>query len=496
MKIQLHDIHKNFGETEVLTGVDLTVCGGEVVGLVGENGAGKSTLTRVISGAHEPDAGHITIDGEQVRFTQPQDSMSHGIQVIYQEFAHNIFPHLTVAENLFTLDEGAEFGRFFVSKKKMARKAREALGAIGLDVDPSQPVSELPVAQMQMLEIAKTAGHNMRMLILDEPTAALDEQESERLFDQIEVLRASGVAIVYISHRLEEVFRVANRVTVLRNGTIALSADTVGLTEREVVSAMVGRTIEDFYPKECHGRPDVVLTADRLTGSDFHEVSFRLHAGEVLGIGGVYGCGKGSLLRAMFGLVPITAGMLDIEGRRYAAGSPASAIDQGIAYIPPDRQAEGLCLQQSVSDNISLASLARWVAGPVVRRSAERKATQFVVDDLAIRSASSSAEVGTLSGGNQQKVLFGRWVMSEPKVLLMEDPTRGVDVGAKAEIYRIINEQAARGVAVILVSSDLPELVAMSDRLLVMRHGEVVAELSGDDLNEQTLLEYALESAA
>jgi ribose transport system ATP-binding protein len=496
MRIQLHDIHKRFGETEVLKGVDLTVEGGEVLALVGENGAGKSTLTRVISGAYRPDAGRIEIDGTPVDFTGPQDAMGHGIQVIYQEFRQNIFPHLTVAENLFTLDEHAEFGRFMVNKKKMASRARELLDLIGLDIDPRTTVDQLSVAQMQMLEMAKTAGHDAKLLILDEPTAALDEQESERLFEQIERLRAAGVAIVYISHRLEEVFRLSQRIVVLRNGTVALGSPTAELTERQVVSAMVGRTIEDFYPKETHTRDEVVLSVSGLSGPDFSDVSFEVRAGEVVGIGGVFGCGKGSVLRALFGLVPTTAEQLLVGGDTYRPRDPQAAIDAGIGYIPPDRQAEGLCLQQSVSDNISMASLSSYSSGPVVHRGRERAATSSIIEQLNVRTSSPSAAVGSLSGGNQQKVLFGGWVLTGPKVLMMEEPTRGVDVGAKAEIYRIINEQAAAGVAVVLVSSDLPELVAMSDRLLVMRQGHVVAQLTDDDLTEQKLLEHALESAA
>ena len=495
MRIELHNIHKRFGETEVLSGIDLTVEAGEVLALVGENGAGKSTLTRVVSGAHQPDSGRIVIDGEHIVLSSPQEALALGIQVIYQEFRHNIFPHLTVAENLFTLDDGGEFGRFFVSKAKMARRARELLDVIGLDIDPHTPVRELSVAQMQMLEIAKTAGHNMELLILDEPTAALDEQESERLFEQIEQLRNSGVAIIYISHRLEEVFRLSQRVVVLRNGTVALEAPTASLDERQVVSAMVGRTIEDFYPKASHGRDEIVLTCRGLSGADFFGIDLDVRAGEVLGIGGVFGCGKGSVLRALFGIVPSSSAQLTIAGTNYLPSAPDRAIDAGVGYIPPDRQAEGLCLQQSVSANISLASLGSLVNGPLVRRASERRSTDAVIGDLGIRTPSGASEVGTLSGGNQQKALFGRWVMSHPKVLMMEEPTRGVDVGAKAEIYRIINEQAAAGVAIILVSSDLPELVAMSDRLLVMRQGAVVAELTGNDLTEQKLLEHALESA-
>lgn len=497
MIIELRNIHKSFGGVEVLSGVDLTVHGGEIVALVGENGAGKSTLTRVISGAHPPESGSILIDGEVVELKQPQDAMAYGIQVIYQEFLNNIFPQLTVAENLFTLDERGRFGRMFVNKRKMVREARAMMATIGLIADPNAPANSLTVAELQMLEIVKSMGHNIRMLILDEPTAALDDQESRRLFEQIELLKKAGICIVYISHRLEEVFRISDRVVVLRNGQVALESETAKVTERDVVSAMVGHTIEDFYPKEHHATEDIVLSVRNASSAGrFSDVSFEVRAGEVLGIGGVFGCGKGDVLRALFGITPLNRGEVVLNGERVKVKSPGQAIALGIAYITPDRQAEGLCLQQSVSDNISLASLAGFSLGGVVRRKSERMSTNSVVSELRIRVASGDVEVGHLSGGNQQKVVFGRWVLTKPKVLLMEEPTRGVDIGAKAEIYRIINEQAAAGAAVILVSSDLPELVAMSDRLAVMRGGQIVAELHGSDLNQQKLLEYALESVA
>lgn len=497
MIIELQDIHKSFSGTEVLSGVNLTVKGGEVVALVGENGAGKSTLTRIISGAHAPDSGAIIIDGTPAELKHPQDAMELGIHVIYQEFLHNIFPQLTVAENLFTLDKAAEFGRFFVNKRKMVQEARAVMKTIGLHADPNALAETLSVAELQMLEIVKSLGHNIRMLILDEPTAALDEQESERLFEQVESLRRAGICVVYISHRLEEVFRISDRVVVLRNGKVAMEGKTEELTERDVVSAMVGREVEEFYPKERHTREDVVLSVRGAgSGDRFNDISLDVRAGEVVGIGGVFGCGKGDVLRTLFGLRPLTSGEVYLAGERITIRNPQDAIAAGIAYITPDRQAEGLCLQQSVSDNISLASLTSFSPGGLMNGAAERKSTAEVISGLRIRTASAGTDVGHLSGGNQQKVLFGRWVLTKPRVLLMEEPTRGVDIGAKTEIYRIINEQAALGVAVILVSSDLPELVAMSDRVVVMRQGGAVAELSGADLNQQKLLEHALESAA
>jgi ribose transport system ATP-binding protein len=495
--LELRDIRKSFGETEVLSGVNFAVRSGEVLALVGENGAGKSTLTRIISGAHRPDGGSIAIDGESVDLRRPQDAMARGIQVIYQEFLNNIFPHLSVAENLFTLDKAGRFGRMFVSKRRMRRDARVVISHIGLDVDPAATAETLSVAELQMLEIAKSTTENIRMLILDEPTAALDEQESERLFEQIDVLKKAGIAIIYISHRLEEVFRISDRIVVLRNGTVVLEKETAQSTEREIVAAMVGKTIDDLYPKENHTTSRVVLSLRSASSAGhFSDVSLDVRAGEVLGIGGVMGCGKGSVLRALFGLIPITTGEVILDGKLVRSTSPAAAIDSGIAYVPPDRQSEGLCLQQSISNNISLASLSRFSIAGIVRRKPEHHETQAVMSGLSIRAGSPDVEVAKLSGGNQQKVLFGRWVMARPKVLLMEEPTRGVDIGAKAEIYRIINAQAALGVAIILVSGDLPELVAMSDRVAVMRQGRVVIELEGTAITQQNLLEHALESAA
>ena len=497
MKITLNDIHKSFGQTVVLTGVTLEVHGGEVLALVGENGAGKSTLTRVISGDYRPNSGQILIDDAPVNLRRPQDAMAHGIRVIYQEFLQNIYPHLSVSENMFTLDETGSFGRLFVSKARMAREATAQMARIGLHADPYALAETLSVGELQMLEIAKSMAHDTHLLILDEPTAALDEQESEHLFAQIEAMRAAGIAIIYISHRLEEVFRISDRIIVLRNGTVALEGPAATLTEREVVTAMVGKELDDFYPKESHGTDEVVLEMTALSaGKHFRGVNLSVKAGEVLGIGGVMGCGKGSVLRSLFGLLSVTAGTVSVNGSLVSLGSPQAAINAGIAYITPDRQAEGLLLQQSVAHNISLASLGEMSSTGVVKLRQERRKTNSVMDALHVKAASPEVAVGTLSGGNQQKVLFGRWVMTAPRILLMEEPTRGVDIGAKAEIYRIINQQAALGVAIILVSSDLPELVAMSDRVAVMRQGRVVAELTGDDLTQNRVLEYALESAA
>ncbi|MFF5211824.1 sugar ABC transporter ATP-binding protein [Streptosporangium sp. NPDC000396] len=498
MHLQLADVHKSFGDNIVLRGVSFSVAPGEVVALVGENGAGKSTLTRVISGAHQPDSGQLLIDGIAVALKDPQSAMAHGIEVIYQEFQQNLFPHLSVAENMYVLDRERRFGRLFVSKQRMARDAEATLRRLGMEMDVHRQVSGLGVAERQMLEIAKAMTHDLRLLILDEPTAALDEQESEQLFAQVNRLRKAGVSVIYISHRLDEVFELSDRVVVLRDGRVTLDAPTAELDPAKVVTAMVGDAVDDFYPKERNARDQVVLEI-REAGHEtsFEDVDLQVRAGEVVGIGGVVGCGRSELLRALFGLQPLDSGSVRVDGSAVRIGSVQDAIAGRIAYLSPDRQAEGLCMSLSVESNVSLASLRDCsTAGGVVRRGRERAVTGTVISELRVRAASPSIAVGSLSGGNQQKALFAKWVMTRPRVLLLDEPTRGVDVGAKTEIYRIINKLTADGVAVLLVSSDLPELVAMSDRVVVMREGRLVAELTGDDLDEQSILKHALVGAA
>jgi ABC-type sugar transport system ATPase subunit len=498
MHLQLDDIYKSFGDNSVLKGVSFEVRPGEVVALAGENGAGKSTLTRVVSGAYRPDGGRLLLDGEAVVLKDPQAAMDRGIEVIYQEFRQNLFPHLSVAENIHVLDRERKFGRFLVSKSAMERDAEESLARIGMaGIDVRRPVGSLGVAEQQMVEIAKATGARLRLLILDEPTAALDERESAQLFQQVRRLRADGVSIVYISHRLDEIFELADRIVVLRDGRAVLDSPVSETDTGSVVAAMVGNAVDDFYPKEHNVRDETVLEVSGASGADFSGIDLAVRAGEVLGIGGVVGCGRSSLLRALFGVEPLTAGTVSVDGRQLPRSGIRSAIDHGLGYVTPDRQAEGLCVGQSVEANISLVTLRQHTGpGGLVRRGGEREATGRAMAELKVRAASPQVPVSALSGGNQQKALFAKWVLSGPRVLLMDEPTRGVDVGAKTEIYRIINRLTADGVAVVLVSSDLPELVAMSDRAVVMREGRLAAELSGDRLTEHGILSHALVGAS
>ena len=497
MQLKLRGIRKQFGENEVLKGIDLTVNGGEVTALLGENGAGKSTLARVISGAYPANEGTVEIDGSRVSFHKPQDAMKAGIQVIYQEFRHNLFPQLSVAENLYAGDRSGRHGRLWSNRVRMQKDADEVLQSLGMSMSPRALVRDLSVPQQQMLAIAKAIGEDASLVIFDEPTAALDQSESEALFAQVRRLREEGVAIVYISHRLTEVFGLADRLVVLRDGVVALETTPAASSEREVVQAMVGRPVENFYPKEHNGTDHTVLQLRGLCSAGrFSDVDLQVHAGEVVGIGGVQGCGKGSLLRSLYGLLPVTGGEVQLDGAAFRPTTPRAAIASGLCYLTPDRQNEGLAVQQSVARNISMATLDAITSAGMVNAKAEQARGEKMRAALDIKARSVNQPVSALSGGNQQKVLLGRWLMTNPKVLLLEEPTRGVDVGAKAEIYRVINEQTSRGVAIVLVSSDLPELVEMSDRVIVMREGRVVAELAGNDTTQESVLHHALESAA
>lgn len=493
MKVELQEITKSFGDNAVLRGVNMELVGGKVVGLVGENGAGKSTLTRIISGVYVPGSGILLIDGQPASFAKPQDAMQAGIHVIYQEFGQNLFPSLDVATNLYPLDPVRRFGRVFVNRESRRRAAAELLDSLHINVSPDAIVEELRVGDQQMVAIARAIGEEVKLLILDEPTASLDQAQADELFQHVERLRDSGVAILYISHRLPEVFRLADRIVVLRDGLVSATGRPEEMSEREVVAAMVGRSVDNFYPKEHHETEEPLLEVRGLAVPGiFDSVDFTVHRGEVLGIGGVVGCGKEEVLRSLYGLVRESSGNISLEGCPVTLDSPSAALDCGVSYVTLDRQGEGLGLQRSIRENLTASSLRRFSRGGFMHPSMEAAAARTAADRMRVRATSIEQDVGSLSGGNQQKVLIGRSTLREPKVLLMHEPTRGVDVAAKTEIYQIMNEHVARGAAIVMVSSDLPELVEMSDRVIVMRDGAPVGELSGDSLTQQQVLDLAL----
>ena len=466
--LAMRGISKRFGATRALDGVSLDLHRGEVHALVGENGAGKSTLIKVMTGVHQPDEGEVLVDGEPVTLHNAADAQARGIAAIFQEPL--IFPDLSVAENIFIghRDQGR-----VLHWKRMCADATEILARLDVHIDPRLPASGLPVAAQQAIEIAKAISLDVQVLIMDEPTAALSAHEVERLFRQVRRLRDEGVAVLFISHRLDEVFELADRISVFRDGRHIATHAREDVTRAELIAAMVGRQVSDFYARHDHEIGDVVLRVRDLgrTGV-FSGVSFDVHAGEVLGLAGLVGAGRTDVALALFGVAPCEVGTIELDGKPVECRTPRQALDHGIAYLSEDRRHVGLSLPQSITANITLPSLARYAPRlGLVDRRAEREAADGFRTRLRIRTPGLNQAVGLLSGGNQQKKMLAKWLNTEPRVLILDEPTRGIDVGAKADVHRIIDELARAGLAIVLISSDLPEVLAVSDRVLVMREG-------------------------
>lgn len=493
MGIRLSNIQKSFGDNSVLRGISLTIEPGEIVALAGENGAGKSTLMKILSGALHPDSGQILVDEQPVTFHTPQDAMAYNIRMIYQEM--NLIRDLTVAENLFLVDEKKKYGRLLTSKKKMIADARAFLGEMGLNIDPSVPVSNLAVAEQQMVEISKSLVKEVKLLIMDEPTAALNKEETDQLFDQIRRLKQKGISVIYISHRIDEIFQLADRIVVLRDGQLVLEESIANVTQDQIVTSMVGKQLENFYPKEHNA--DSSITQFEVKGLTrepyFRDVSFHIAKGEVLGVSGLLGSGKTELLKALFGDLKVDSGTMAVNGKTIKIKKPMEAIKQGISYLTADRKQEGLIMDLSIYHNLSLSSLKQFIGGlGLVNRKKEQKVSDQFIEQVNVKASSPHLTVRSLSGGNQQKVVFGRWMMTHPIVFIMEEPTRGVDVGAKSEIYRVMNDLTEQGISILMVSSDIPELVAMSDRVIVLREGQMIQELNGESITQHNILHYAL----
>lgn len=493
MSIRLSNIQKSFGDNDVLRGISLKIEPGEVVALAGENGAGKSTLMKILSGALHPDSGQIFVDEQPVTFQTPQDAMTYNIRMIYQEM--NLLRDLTVAENLFLVDEKKRYGKFFSNKKKMMKDAQAFLSDMGLDINPRVSVSQLAVAEQQMLEISKSLVKEVKLLIMDEPTAALNKEETDRLFAQILRLKSKGISVIYISHRMDEIFQLADRIVVLRDGQLVLEESIDKVDQKQIVTSMVGKQLDNFYPKEQNMDASTVqFKVHGLTKKPYFEnVSFQISKGEVLGIAGLLGSGKTELLKALFGDLKLDAGTIVIDGKEVKVSSPIKAIKQGISYLTADRKQEGLIMDLSIYKNLTLSSIKQFISGfGLVNRKEEQKAADEFIQQVNVKTVSPNLPVRSLSGGNQQKVVFGKWIMTHPKVFIMEEPTRGVDVGAKSEIYRVINFLTRQGISVLLVSSDIPELVAMSDRVIVLREGSVIQDLIGESITQHNILHFAL----
>jgi ribose transport system ATP-binding protein len=479
---------KRFPGVVAVDAVDLDVEPGRVLVLLGENGAGKSTLARILSGVYRPDAGDMTLEGKPYRPGSPAEAIAAGIGMIHQETS--LLQGLSVAENIFLGRQPTRSG--LVDRAAMAAAARKHLDRVGLRVDPGTPVARLSVAARQQVEIAKALSLDARILLLDEPTAALGTEEAERLFAIVADLRQQGVAFVYITHRLAEVPRVGDRVVVLRDGRRVADWDRADVAPEELIEAMVGRTVDQVFPEPPEPRDEEVLRVEDLAvAGAFEGVSFTLRRGEILGIAGLVGAGRTTLARTLFGAQRPTAGRIVVEGRPVEFRHPADAMEAGIVLVPEDRKEQGLVLGLSLQDNVALPSLEQLAAGGLVRPSAVRKLAATLCGRLGIRGRLRQP-ARTLSGGNQQKAVIAKWLPREPRVMVFDDPTRGIDVGAKAAIYELLDELAGRGVGIVLISSELPEVLGLSHRVLVLSRGRQTGLLDRADAEEGRVMSLAV----
>jgi ribose transport system ATP-binding protein len=482
-------VSKRFGGVHALDGVHLELYSGEVHALMGENGAGKSTLMKILSGVYTPDDGTIEINGEAVIIQNPRDALRKGIAIIHQEL--NTVPDMTVAENLALGHEPNKAG--VLNRAELRRAAREKLDLIGAsNIDVDTPIGRLSVGMQQMVEIARAVAEDAKILILDEPTASLSQSEANRLFDLVEDMSSRGMALAYISHRMEEVWRLSDRITVLRDGKWISTTGRDEITPEQVVNRMVGRDINDLYVQVDRTVGDVVLSVDGLTnGRGIGPVSFDVCAGELVSLVGLVGAGRTEIVRMIFGADRSAGGTLSVDGTHVTIHSPADAIRNRIGLVPESRKEQALFLEMSIRDNALLGNFERFSTAGVIRRRQANSAVQDRISELRIRSTSMNQEISGLSGGNQQKVVLSRWLMLKPRVLILDEPTRGVDIGAKQEIYRIINDLLKEGIAVLVVSSELPEALGISDRVFAVHEGRLAKEFTRENATEESVLMYA-----
>jgi rhamnose transport system ATP-binding protein len=484
-RVELRGISMRFAATQALDDVSLDLAAGEVHALVGENGAGKSTLVKILAGVYQPDSGTIRLDGEPTVIANPARARALGIAVVHQE--PRLFPDLTVAENVFI--GHAPSGRLGTIDWGGTRRAAQALfDELDVQFDVGAPVRGLSMADQQLIEIAKSLSVDARVLILDEPTASLSAHEVERLFTIVRRLRARGVAVLFVSHRLDEVFELCDRATVFRDGRHVVTAATSDLTTADLVRHMVGRTVS-LFPKVETPIGDVLLEVKGLTRAGvFREVTFSVHAGEIVGFAGLVGAGRTEVARVLFGIDQRDAGEIVLRGSPVSFASPSAAMGAGIAYLPEDRHQEGLVLDFSIAQNVTLPILPRLFPRFLIRSSVERNVAHEYTEQFNVRMTGVDQLVGALSGGNQQKVVLAKWLASKPTVLILDEPTRGIDIGAKVEVHRIISELAASGLGIVLISSDLPEVLAMSDRILVLHEGRITAEIPHDRATQERVM--------
>lgn len=490
MKIEMQKICKAFGQNQVLKDAGFQLGNGEVHALMGENGAGKSTLMKILTGVYTKDSGTILVDGTEVSYRNPQEAEKAGIVFIHQEL--NVLFDLTVEENLFL---GKEMTSYLgiCNRRAMREKAEEMIQMLGVKIPTNKVMSELSIGQQQMIEICKALMVDAKVIIMDEPTAALTQSETKVLFEVIHSLRKRGVSIVYISHRMEEIFELCDRVTVLRDGSYVGSKKISDTDMNDIVKMMIGREIGDRYPARNFDIKEEVFRVEGLTKKDvFDNINFSVHAGEVLGVSGLMGAGRTEIMQAIFGNLPYEEGSIFIENKKCRISNPEQAINLGIGFITEDRKSEGLMLDETIQKNITLTNLNR-VSNQigVLNKKTENELISKAIKELQIRCFGPQHECFNLSGGNQQKVVFAKWIYTNPKVLILDEPTRGVDIGAKKEIYNIINELAGQGVAIIMVSSELPEVLGMSDRIMVVREGTIRGIISKTEADQEKIMTLA-----
>lgn len=489
MQIEMRDISKAFGQNRVLLGVNLTVRPGEIHALMGENGAGKSTLMNILTGLHKADNGTILVDGAERVFTSPREAEDAGIAFVHQEL--NIWPNLTILENLFLM-RPLKNSWGMLDWDRMRELAVAKCDELNISLPLEKEAQDCSVGQQQLTEIVRMLMLDAQIVIMDEPTAALSERETEVLFRVLDQMRTKGVGIIYISHRMEEVFELCDTVTVMRDG-MAISTQPVAETTMDrVVADMVGRSLTEYYPDRTVTPGEVIFEINNLNSAGvFHDVSFTIREGEILGIAGLMGAGRTEIMRALFGVDKKDSCEIKIHGQAMKIDNPSDAIKAGIGFITENRKTEGLILDFSIGDNISLPSIEKFASHKYVRRGAENKFTEMLAKRLGVKAQSLTEPVGTLSGGNQQKVVIAKWIGMKPAILIMDEPTRGIDVGAKRDIYDLMNELTAAGVAIIMVSSELPEVIGMSDRIMVIREGSIAGVLDRSEATQEKIITLA-----
>jgi rhamnose transport system ATP-binding protein len=480
---------KSFGPVKALEDGSITLFGGEAHALLGENGAGKSTLVKILGGVYRPDSGSLLIDGEATEFSGPSDAQVAGVAIIYQE--PSLFPDLSVAENIFIGRQPRGTGRS-IDRRAMERSAADIFADLGVALDPTRLARGLSVADQQIVEIAKALSFDARVLVMDEPTAALTTVEVTRLFDVITSLRNRGAAVLFISHRLEEVFACCQRVTIMRDGRFVRTAPVEELTINDIIRSMVGRDLDALFPKTATAPGEVVLQVDHLRSEGvFDDISFTVRRGEIVALAGLVGAGRTEVARAIFGIDRRTSGTVRLESAELPNGSPPAAMAAGVALVPEDRRQQGLVMDMSIDQNVALASLSRLKRHGVILRASERRLATTWAKKLQLKFGRLRNAASTLSGGNQQKLVLGKWLSRDPRLLIIDEPTRGIDVGTKAEVHRILDGLVADGMAVLMISSELPEVLGMADRVLVLREGRLTADLSRDEADEQTIMRAA-----